>query len=235
MSSIGLDDSATKTVMRMVEEEGKLTQTRVAAIRLLGKINPPAIGAVSLLQTLAKDESDKNSRREALIALTSISRRAGQSDFSSSEPGADTPKSDLDQLLEPSVGQEQRQEALRHIATLGPTASYMVPKLIQLLNDKDTQISQLSAEALASIGKDASAALPALIMQIALQRTEEDRQTYCRAISAIDADGHKTIPLLQSTLSDPFKARGGIQVLEEIGTEHSLSLAQQVRTRWRLK
>ena len=232
LSSIGLDNSATKTIMRMVEEEGKLTQTRVAAIHLLGKINPPATEAVSLLQSLAKDESDKNSRKEALMALNSISQRAGKDSL---EPTGQAQKSDLDQVLEPSVEQEQRAEALRHISELGPKASYMVPKLIQLLNDKDSQIKQLAAEALASVGPGASAALPALIMQLALHRTDEDRQLYCRAISAIDADGHQTIPLLQSTLNDPFKARGGIQVLEELGTEQSLNLAQQMKTRWRLK
>jgi HEAT repeat protein len=232
LSSIGLDNSATKTVMRMVEEEGKLTQTRVAAIHLLGRISPPATEAVSLLQSLAKDESDKNSRKEALIALSSISQQAGKDSFETTGQGQ---KSDLDQVLEPSVEQEQRAEALRHISELGAKASYMVPKLIQLLNDKDLQIKQLAAEALASIGPEASAALPALIMQLALQKTDEDRQLYCRAISAIDAGGQKAIPLLQSTLNDPFKARGGIQVLEEFGTEQSLNLAQQMKTRWRLK
>lgn len=234
LSAIGLDSSATKVVMRVVEEEGKQTATRVAAIHLLGKIDPPATDAVSLLQSIARDESDKNSRAEALKALASISHRAGQAVLATAD-AAPAQKSDLEQVLEPSVDQDKREEALRHISELGPKASYMVPKLIELLDDRTQEVQKLSAEALASIGSGAMAALPALINHLAMQRTDEERQLYCRAITAIDSDGSRSIPLLQSSLNDPFKARGGIEVLESIGTEQSLNMAQQAKARWRLK
>lgn len=235
LDAIGVDGSSTAIIMRMVAEEGKFTHTRHVAIRLLGKIQPPATDAVEMLQTLAKDESDKQARIESIAALATITRRAKLAEQKSRAAGETDDDAAMRAALDPNAEQADRLSALNKINNLGPKAAGMVPRLIQLLKDKDPEVAKETLDALRAIGPAASAAVPALVMQMLAETNAEKQADVSRTIANVDPTGQRSIPLLQSALEDPFKARAAIRLLDEIASEKSTTLSTKAKRRWCIK
>ena len=74
--------------------------------------------------------------------------------------------------------------------------------LIAALKDTDARVRELAAQAIGSIGTDASAAVPALIVLLA-SSDEGSRNTACIALTAIGPRAREALPALRKALSDP--------------------------------
>jgi HEAT repeats/PBS lyase HEAT-like repeat len=238
LNSTGLDDSATKTVIEVTREEGKLTNTRLLAIRLLGEIEPPASEAREILQDIMEDHNDKPSRTEAAKALSSIDERMKKLEAATGDTAGQIDElRQLRNALDEADDADQRIAAIKKVGALGEKGNPFVPRLIQILNKADcaAAVKLETMKTLGYIGTDASAALPALIANLMDEKDELDRGAICRAIAAVDPEGQRVLPLITPALDDPFKARIAIQLLDEIATGDSTNLAQKARDRWHIK
>jgi HEAT repeat protein len=234
LGNVGADDSATTTVMRVVAEEGKFTKTRLQAIRLLGQIRPPAVDSVGMLKEIAEDKNDQEARQAALQSLSAISQAAERAKHEA--PAADrSTEAALSAKLAAGQPKSERLDALNKIGDLGAKASPMVPKLIALLDENDAEIESADLDALANIGPPAAAATPSLVAHLFGQKDESRRADIRHTLSIIDPQGKLSIPLLQPALDDPFKAKIALELLDELGTPHSSSVAEAARKRWCLK
>lgn len=229
LGAIGPDESAAPIIMRVVEEEGRFTQTRRQAIRLLGKVRPAPREAIQLLSAIIKDDPDAVARRDAATVLEYINRTGTQN--ADSDPEVAT----LGKHLLPDQDMDTRLKALYSIQDLGIKAKSVVPSLIPLLRDEQFKIKLETIDALAAIGPDAAAAIPALVSDSLTEPAEDKRLRSFRAIARIDPDGSHTIPLLGSALEDPFRARNAVVLLETIATEETNTLAQSAKKAWKLK
>ncbi|HEY9793396.1 MAG TPA: HEAT repeat domain-containing protein [Candidatus Obscuribacterales bacterium] len=234
LSNIGADNTATATIMRVVCEEGKFTNTRLQAIKLLGQIRPPAVDSIDLLKEIAEDKNDQEARKAALQSLSSISQAAQRADYA--KPTADRAEQvTLTAKLAAGQDKSDRLAALNKVSDLGAKASPLVPKLIAMLDDGDSDIESADLDALANIGVSAAAATPALVAHLFVQKDDSRRADICHTISVIDPQGKLSIPLVQPALDDPFKAKIALELLDELGTPSSSSVAEATRKRWCLK
>lgn len=240
--STGLDDSGTKTIILMVGEEGKLTNTRLMAIKLLGMIDPPAGEARDTLKDIIGDRNDIPSRKQAMDALKMLEDREAEIEAASKnkkpqENEAAAQIKELRHRLNDAADKEAKIEVLQKIGNLGEKAAPMAPYLVPILTDPATEhnVRLQTAKTLGFIGQSASAALPGLISTLMEEKNELDRGEICRSITSVDPDGTRSIPLIMPALEDPFRARVAIELLDEIGTGESTTLSQHVRNRWRIK
>lgn len=239
--STGLDDSAASTIVHVAKSEGKLTQTRTQAIRLLGIIDPPSVEAKEVLLEIVQDRNDKPSRDEAIKSLAIISDRtvALEKLAPLKKPEDVLQLSELRAALAiaPSNTLKSRIDAVKHASELGTKAASLVPYLIQILTSTSTkpELSLECCKALGGIGPEAVAALPALVSKLMSEHDELDRGAICRAITSVDPQGKRTIPLIMPALEDPFRARITLELLDEISTGQSTALALSARKRWHMK
>lgn len=234
LNAIGPAPDCTPVVMRVVGEEGKFTYTRRLAITLLGKIEPPAVEATDLLRDICEDPTDKLAKAEATTALNSILKRTTATHTKATAAEDDTVRT-LRMELDASRETDERLSALDKIAELGKRGLPLVPTLMLTLNDKDIRVRHAALGALAGIGNSAIVAVPNLVAKFIVEKDQAERAYYCRTIAKIDPTGHRTMPLLQEALEDPFKARLAIEMLQELGTDETTTIAQKARQRWRIK
>lgn len=234
LTSIGVDGSASKTIEQVAGEEGKSTEARTLAIELLGKIDPPAVDTVDFLREIAADRSDQAAHQAALAALASISRRAKAADKTKPSE-ADAADATLRSNLASAEDKPARLKTLQQVSDQGEKAAPFVPKLIVLLSDNDADIQRAAIDALCNIGISASAATPALVARLFIETDSTKRDDICRAVSTIDPQGQLSIPLLKPALDDPFKARIALELLDELGTAKSATMAAATRKRWCIK
>jgi HEAT repeat protein len=234
LNAIGPSSESGAILMQMVGEEGKLTRTRAVAIEVLGKVDPPVVEACDMLREISDDRTDLQCKDAATKALQSIVSRAQAAARASSSP-EDKTLAVLRSQLDEKYPNESRVQTLEQIAELGPKAGPIVPTLMTLVNDRDDAVRHADLSALASVGTPALVAIPSLITKFLGEANENERGYFCRAISKIDPSGRRTVPLLQEALDDPFRARLAIQLLNELGTDDTTSLAQKARQRWRIK
>lgn len=235
LNAIGPSSDSAEAVIRVVREEGKFTETRLLAITLLGKIDPPAVEATDLLRDICEDATDKKAQSEANKVLDSILRRASATPAKTAAASEEQLLRSLRLELDANKSPEARQAAMEKIAELGTKASALVPTLMQIINDRDPSIKHASLEALGAIGKDATVAVPSLVLKFLTERDQDERGYISRAVAKIDPAGKRTLPLLQEPLEDPFKAKLAIEMLQEFGTDETTTLAQKARQRWRVK
>jgi len=234
LTSIGPSSDSTGVLMRVVNEEGKFTYTRALAITLLGRIEPPAVEATDLLRDLSEDVTDKRSRSEAMRALDSILRRAsttGSTQASSDDQLLRTLRMQIDSEKEI----EMRIAALEQIAKLGSKAVPLVPTLMNTMCDPDRTVSHAALEAIGSMHQSALIAVPSLVAKFLSERDQNERIFIARTISKLDPEGKRTLPLLQEPLEDPFQSRLAIEILQELGTDETTTIAQKARQRWKIK
>ncbi len=220
--------------MRVVSEEGKFTYPRALAITLLGRIEPPAVEATDLLRDLTEDVTDKRARNEAMKALDSILRRAsttGTTEASSDDQLLRTLRMQIDSQKEAEV----RICALEQIAKLGSKATPLVPTLMNTMCDPDRLISHAALEAMGSMHQGALIAVPSLVAKFLSERDPGERTSIAHTIAKIDPEGQRTLPLLQEPLEDPFQARLAIEILQQLGTDETTTIAQKARQRWKIK
>jgi hypothetical protein len=96
-------------------------------------------------------------------------------------------------------------------------------------------VRHAALSALSSVGNAGVVAVPGLLTRFLAEANESERGYYCRAITKIDPNAKRTLPLLQEALDDPFKARFAIELLNEMGTDETTSIAQKARQRWRMR
>ena len=125
------------------------------ALISLGRIGPAAADAIPTLERVADTATDDWIVSEAMAAIGSI----GPAGLPS-----------LQRWLLASAP-KKRQEALRAVRRLGPTARELVSALIDSLAHEDGTVRFLAAIALRAIGPAAAAAAPAL-----LERARQDEQ-----------------------------------------------------------
>jgi HEAT repeat protein len=234
LNAIGPSSDSASVIMRVVSEEGKFTAPRVLAISLLGRIDPPAVDATDLLRTITEDETDKKARAEANKALDSILRRAADSQ-AKGKPTEDQVLRKLRLELDAKNTSEERIAALDRIAELGVKAAPLVPTLMQTISDKDDAVRHAALDTLGSMRSAALTAVPTVVSKFMLEKDQGERGYFARAICKIDPTGARTIPLLQEPLEDPFKVRLAIEILQELGTDESTTIAQKARQRWRIR
>lgn len=235
LDSIGVDDSATSTIVRVLGEEGKFTENRVIAIRLLGKIDPPPVEALDVLKQIAGDSTDGKSREAALHVISLIGKRRESVGSANSDDSTAELVRQIREQLARATSRDQKLEGLAKISDVGEKAATLLPLLLQLLNSSDKQIVAADIDALASIGTGASAATAPLVSRLFVERDESARHDIMRAICAIDGAGKNSIPLVAPLLDDPFKAPTAIALLDELGTPDSTAIAARARKRWCLK
>lgn len=229
LAAIGPDESTAPLIMRVIEEEGRFTQTRRQAIRLLARVHPAPSIAIPLLSSIVKDDPDAIARDDAAKVLEIINK-------DSSASGSDNPEIvALSNNVLPDKDMDTRLAALRSIQELGPSAKNAVAALIPLLHDCQPAIKLETIDALAAIGPDARCAIPALVADNLCEPSEDKRLRAFRAIARIDPDGTHTCPLLSRALEDPFRARNAVTLLEMIGTEETTARAESAKKIWRLK
>ncbi len=76
------------------------------------------------------------------------------------------------------------------------------PALVEALNDRDSRVRELAAEAVGEIGAEGVSAVPALIGMLGSAR-EGDRNTACIALAGIGPAAKEALPALEKALSDP--------------------------------
>lgn len=119
---------------------------RVVAARYLGLCGEPARKAVPDLATVAKSDSDREVRRQAMWALTNL---------------GDEAVAQLAALLKVKDAEGQ-QDFLYTLLRAGPKAKPAVPALIGMLKSSDHEVRGLVARVLGAIGPDARDAVNAL-------------------------------------------------------------------------
>jgi hypothetical protein len=236
LDAIGPASDSAQTLMRIIGEEGKATYSRALAIAVLGKIEPPPVEASEMLREISEDKTDPRCSAEAKKSLNSILERA---DVRRANPAPteaeETELTRLRLLTDAAQSEQVRVEALDKIAELGPKAASLVPAIMPITADKNSRVRHAALGALAAAGEAASVAVPSLTARFLSQNSPEERGYYRRAISKIDPTGKRILPLLQDALEDPFKARFAIEMLNELGTDETTSIAQRARQRWRIK
>lgn len=234
LNAIGPSSESGQVLMRVVGEEGKFTTTRAVAIQVLGKVEPPVVEACDMLREISEDATDKKCKDVATTALHSIVERAHAAAKRASSQ-EDKSLTTLRLQVDSSRATEERINALDQIAELGPKAGPLVPTLMTLINDRDIEVRHSALGALASVGNAGNVAVPSLITKYLGEANEDERSYYSRALTKIDPSGKRAIPLLQEALDDPFKAKLAIQLLNDLGTDETTSLAQKARQRWKIK
>jgi hypothetical protein len=234
----GLDDSAAKTIIYVTRSEGKLTKTRKLAIHLLGIIDPPSGAARDVLNEIIQDRNDKPSREDAMSALKILLDNMAKRDAAvanGEKPEITEQMSELAAALD-SDDIHMRLDAAHKVGELGPKAAILVPHMITIITDQSTdkRLGLETMKSIGSVGPEAGAALPALISKLMSEHDELDRGSICRAITAIDPSGKRTMQLIAPALEDPFRARIALELLEEIGTGESTNLAHKVKLRWHM-
>ena len=232
LNAVGPTSEAGSILTRVVGEEGRFTEARAIAIEVLGKVDPPATEACDMLRELANDRTDPKAQHAAEKALNSIVER---SDAAARKEPVDASLQTLRLKLDSSHPKEERIQACNDIAELGDKGAPLVPGLMNLVGDRDMDIRRAAVDALGGVGSSAIVAVPSLVSRFLAEGNQSDRARFCSAITSIDASGKRTIPLLQEALDDPFKARLALEILNELGTDQSTSIAQKTRQRWRIK
>jgi HEAT repeat protein len=229
---IGPTSEAGSILTRVVGEEGRFTPARVTAIEVLGKVDPPVTEACDMLRELAQDRTDPKTQQAAETALNSIVER---SDAAARRESADASIQTLRLKLDSRNPKEDRIQACNDIGELGSKGSPLVPTLMSLVTDRDIEVRHAAIDALGGIGSSAIVAVPSLITHFLAEGNPNERSRFCSAIAKIDPSGKRTIPLLQEALDDPFKARVALEILNELGTDQSTSIAQKARQRWKIR
>lgn len=233
LDRIGVDNTAAPTIMEVVSQEGKHTEARLAAIKLLGKADPPATTAIDLLQEIAEDKSDVADRQAALQACRSIIERSRLDGGQAQETQHQL--SDLKAAIAPTQPTATRLDALSKIAKLGERAAPLCQALLPMLNDADKDIQSGTVNAFCSIGPQAAGALSALIGRLLNTQDESMRNDLSRAIIVLDPSEKLIISFIGPALNDPFKARAALCLLDQLSTPESAELAEQTRRRWCIK
>lgn len=128
-------------------------------------------------------------------------------------------------LTDPNV-QIRRNVALVLLAAGGsfePTISGLdirdsLPALIAALADTDARVNELAAQAVGTIGPDASSAVPALIALLG-SADEGSRNSACLGLAGIGPSAREALPALRNALTDPsvdvrWFARRAIDTIE---------------------
>lgn len=229
LTAIEPNETATAVVIRIVNEEGRLTPTRHQAIRALGKINPGPVEAIPLLTEIVEDRRDVIASKEAATALSLIEKSA------KIDPDRSKAIAEFSLKLASGRSKSDRLEAIKEIKKNPADSKAALPGLINMLTDRDSELSLSALDALSAIGPDATQAIPYLVQTSVAERLADKRKTAFATITSIDPQGKVVIPLLEQFLADPFKARNAVELLERIGTRESTTLADNTKKRWHIR
>lgn len=233
LEKVGVDNAATPTLMDVVRQEGKFTESRLCAIRLLGEAQPPSLDALDLLKEIAADKTDATARQAALQATRSILEKSHNTSEQAQQ--WENQLAGLKLAIAPGQPPPARLEALEKIAKLGPQAAPLWQQLLPLLDEPETAVQAGAVNAFCSIGPRASGALSGLVSRFFAAKDEFARDQLTRAIVVIDPSGKLSISFIEPALNDPFRARIALGLLDQMGSNECHALADNARQRWCLK
>ncbi len=183
---------------------------RELALIYLEKMGPAAVDAAPMIEPLLRDP-DSTVRAYAEKALRAIDPAFLElSQHRINETGA-TNLARASQMLREG-DYPQRIRALEIIALYGPSAKAAVPALIEALDGFSPDVSgslaswakmksqRAAAEALAEIGSEAEAAVPALAARVWMGSYFQT--SFCKALGRIGPRAQEAVPVLERALVD---------------------------------
>lgn len=180
------------------------------AIIYLGKMGPAAAPAVPLIEPFLRD-SDSVIREQAEKALRAIDPAGFQSAQRQMNQERQATIASLIKMLRSGIFREKHR-AVEVLGLFGPDARDAVPALIEALecssNDvpaafavtATADLQRQAAEALAEIGSDAVAAVPALATLA--HAGSWHGPSFCKALGRIGPGARQAIPVLEEALGD---------------------------------
>jgi HEAT repeat protein len=179
-------------------------EVRWHAAELLGQAGPAERGDSATQEALVRALQDDDPHVRA-VAASSLSVLGGAS------PAAIP-------VLRDMLTTGERLAALRALTRYGPDAEPAMPRLVELLKDKDSEVRWRAAMTLGKIGPAARGTVPALVA--ALQ--DEDalvREHAAEALGDIGPDARDAVPALTTALRDPDARvrRDAVRSLGQIG------------------
>jgi HEAT repeat protein len=219
---------ASPTALLELLEKGTGDERRLAADALLAREDPAQAVAAGWVRAL--DDVDPRVRSAAVTALDSLGSAA-----QSAEPkliqlvadpanptarpaamvllrlGPDGRSAAVGYLVKAlAAGTEQeRDQAVRALATVGREAGAAVPALLAMLAEGSNELRIDVAQTLGAIGPEAKAALPALT-RVADNRHIDVRSAAVGALAKIDPEGRSLAPALFAAVLNKDRAACGV-------------------------
>jgi HEAT repeat protein len=167
-------------------------EVRANAAQCLGRIGRDASSAVdNLMAALLDKKGDRFSRGYSAIALVRV------------DPSDDRIPPALGEVVgDVQVPKGVREDAARALALLMNRAAPAVPTLAKVLSDKDPDVRQGAAAALAAVGPAASAALPAMRSALETEKEKGIRAQIIFALGTVGKDDPKVVESLRNALKD---------------------------------
>jgi HEAT repeat protein len=125
------------------------------------------------------------------------------------------------EILDMLLRQHRALRRLPYVLEVLPDPRPLVPALVLLLADRQTEVRRAAAHALLRIGPAGAAAVPALICAMA----DADESVAHRASAALGAIGAPAVPALTAALADPRIRGGAAEALGTIGPAASVATA----------
>jgi len=183
---------------------------RDLAIFYLGEMGPAALQAAPLLEPFLRDP-DSTIREHAEKALQAIDPRFLESSRARINEGTAANVAKVIQMLRDGDF-PKKYGALEVVQVYGPSAKLAVPELIKALDGFSPPTAgplgvtakmnsqREAAEALAEIGPDAAAAVPALVARVRIGGCFHP--SFCKALGRIGPSAEQAVPVLQEVLQD---------------------------------
>mmetsp|Transcript_77549 Transcript_77549/g.161148 ORF Transcript_77549/g.161148 Transcript_77549/m.161148 type:complete len:375 (-) Transcript_77549:119-1243(-) len=184
---------------------------RCAAALALAAVSPGSEQHAALIAPMLEEESSENFDSEDLSTISCVARR---------------PKVSL---------RLPKCAAAEALGKLGPAGASYAPAVAKLLNDKSTEVRAIAADALASMGLDATTEEPALLKALQCEKQAKATAAYLNALAqgsrAKGVASYEVVNAIASSLSspNPLVRAAAVAAMGGAGPQASLHLPKLMK------